>query len=1117
MQASSPAFFSLQSRSFWIVFLVIALVAAITALKLMFVAAPGLNVDINFSREQAVSAAQDFQQRKFPDLKTERSAATFISDRGLQNYVELEAGGVTAFRALIPQLDAVTHYWKVRTFAPGQEEELITAFSPRGEAVSFAYLIPDKTPGAALDEMAARALAEAGAREFMGERFAAYKTFETKQKRQASGRVDYTFTYEHTALSVGDARFRIALKVAGDQLVAVDTFKHIPQAFDQRFDEMRALNTQISQIASYFMAVLFGLGGLVGGGVWLFRRHQLRWIKAFWPALVVGAGLGAALLANMPMAWMNYQTTSSAQTFILQQLAQAGGVFVIFTLLFATIYAVAEGLARNAFAEHPRLWDMFRPATASPEIVGRVLGAFAWTGFFLLYAMVFYWFSSKILGWWTPADINSDPNILASWRPALAPIFTALQAGTWEECLFRAIPLSLAVLIGNHYGIRNKLVIFTLIAQALIFAGAHANYPNLPGYSRLIELFIPAMVFGLVYLRFGLMVCMITHFEYDLVLMSLPIFIASDTSLWIDRALVILAGVAPLLAIGWARVKRGQFAPLAREWRNGVPETIVIEGVHTESVVESQSVSSAITIKPLWLGFIAVVSIGLIIAVAQKTPLIDWSPYAYQLDRGQAKQAAEKILQVKKITLDGEWHTTVTTHAAWSQSLEYVWRESGQEKPRELIGKYLDTPFWVVSWRKFDGPVEERAEEWQAWLYPDGRLHELVHKLPEARAGARLSREQAITKAQEWIRTLNWADPALLEEKSVEEIQRPARSDWVLTYLDKPAYAQNNASAAIIIKLAGDEVVSYVRTIDIPEAWTRAESEEYSRQQPYRIIAQVALLALIGCAALCFFRKQAARRFSIQAAWPWVVVGVVAQLLVTVLWIDQALGALQTTMGWWMQIAMMVVGVGIVASTQGLVLFFAAQAIHSQRPRSQASLGQDFVLGASLALALTGYRCLLELNLPSSWAPGPYSADWATFFPWLTSILNGFKGVFPFVILIILALGLTRFSSKPWRFVLISLLALTWLLCSSLASREFLHLLGQQLIPFLCVGLAMLFIRAQQMGVVLSFFGILLALRQLDVMRAIYPGAEWHGLLSAVICSLLTYALVRHWYRRGVE
>lgn len=1112
--SSSRLFFSWQSPLWWAIFLAAAFIAAIAALKLMFVAAPGLNVDIRFSRDQAVAAAQQFQQQQFPELKTGRSAVVFVSDRGLQNYVELEAGGVGRVQELIPQLDAVTHYWKVRSFAPGQEEELIMAFSPRGEPISFAYLIPDKTPGAALDEAAARDLAEQGARAFMGERFGAYKTFETKQKRQASGRVDYSFTYEHTSLMAGEARFRLELKVAGDKLVAVDTFKHIPEAFDQRFNEMRSLNTQISQISSYIMAILFGLGGLVGGGIWLFRRHQLHWVKAFWPALVVGAGLGAAVLSNMPMAWMGYQTTSSAQTFIFQQLAQAGGVILIASIAFATIYAVAEGLTRMAFADHPRLWDMFRPRALSPEILGRVLGGFAWTGFFLLYAMVFYWFSTQVLGWWQPTGMDSDPNILASWRPALAPIFNALQAGTWEECLFRAIPLALAVLVGNHYGIRNKLVIATLILQALVFAGVHANYPNLPGYSRLIELFIPAIAFGLVYLRFGLAICMITHFEYDLVLMSLPIFIAEDSSLWIDRALVIAAGIAPLVALAWARLRSGQWAPLGSEWRNGVPLDIVPDAP-VVAVEESHATSPAFAIKPIWLAAIAMVSVIAIGIAALKPSQLDWP--AYQIDRAGAQVRAEEELGKQGIVLKGEWHRSITTHGGWSQPLEFVWRESGREQVQALIGKYLDTPFWVVSWRKFDGPVENRSEQWQAWLYPDGRLHELVHTLPEGTEGAKLTREQAVSKAMEWIISKGWGDLSTLEEKSVEETLRPARSDWKVTYIDKAAYNHNNGQAVIIIKLAGDEVTSYVRTIDVPEAWTRAESEDDSRRQPFKIVSMVAFLSLFGCAAITFFRKHSGRKFSLPAALPWMVIAFVANITVSLLWIDPALGGLQTTMGWWMQIGMLLAGLAIGSSVLGVMAFLAAQAIHAERPRADASVKRDFLVGSIFALTLMGLHSLKELVLPSASVPGIYSADFATLAPWLTTILNGLKGVFPILMQLILALGLVRFTTRRWRWAVVILLALIWWVGSALAAREFAVTLGEQLITLLQLLLVIEFIRRQQMGIALALFGVSIALRQLDVMEAIYPYAWLHGLVSAVCCLALAYLLLKHWYRQGIQ
>lgn len=211
----------------WILLLAAALAAAIFSVQTLPQLFGGLTVEISLSREQAVAEADRLHQQLFPELETHRSAAEFVSDRHLQNYVELEAGGLEAYQALIQQAPD-THYWKVRRFSEAQHDELIMALSPSGIPISFNRIIPDQAPGATLEEAEARALAEAGARRFLGERFDAYAALETNSRSQTSGRVDHTFTYEHQSLQVGAARFRMSLRVAGDQLVTVDTYKHIP-------------------------------------------------------------------------------------------------------------------------------------------------------------------------------------------------------------------------------------------------------------------------------------------------------------------------------------------------------------------------------------------------------------------------------------------------------------------------------------------------------------------------------------------------------------------------------------------------------------------------------------------------------------------------------------------------------------------------------------------------------------------------------------------------------------------------------------------------------------------------------------------------------------------------
>lgn len=164
-----------------------------------------------------------------------------------------------------------------------------------------------------------------------------------------------------------------------------------------------------------------------------------------------------------------------------------------------------------------------------------------------------------------------------------------------------------------------------MIVQCLVFAAAHASYPNLPGYSRLVELLLPALVFGLVYLRFGLLIAMLAHFEYDLLLMSLPIFDADSASLWIDRVLVLLAGLAPLLLVVWHWRRRGALLPLAAQWRNGKTELLhELPEAETPIAVPVSHSANALTLSTQAMIALVVISLVAYAIPLLRSPRIDW-------------------------------------------------------------------------------------------------------------------------------------------------------------------------------------------------------------------------------------------------------------------------------------------------------------------------------------------------------------------------------------------------------------------------------------------------------------------------------------------------------------
>ncbi|KAJ1556351.1 hypothetical protein HK405_015687 [Cladochytrium tenue] len=82
-----------------------------------------------------------------------------------------------------------------------------------------------------------------------------------------------------------------------------------------------------------------------------------------------------------------------------------------------------------------------------------------------------------------------------------------------------------------------------LSVSAEVFSAAHASYPALPGFARVLELLPPSIVFGWLFLRFGLLPGILLHFYYDLILIALPVLSADPRVFWVSQ-LVICATIA---------------------------------------------------------------------------------------------------------------------------------------------------------------------------------------------------------------------------------------------------------------------------------------------------------------------------------------------------------------------------------------------------------------------------------------------------------------------------------------------------------------------------------------------------------------------------------------------
>lgn len=846
-----------RKPAFWVAYAVLALSALAVAWQLFPAAIPLVNLDIRLGRDDAITQARRLAAKLDLAPANARAAARFARDQATQNYVELEGGGKEVFGKLVAGELYAPYWWEVRLFAPGEVTEATVRFRPDGAPYGFAKRLPElfvpaEPAGLALTPETARQLAEEKARTDWGIDFALFKPLEQTQQKRTTGRVDHAFVYERIAGNLADSRFRLRLAVAGDELTELAHYVHVPESFDRRFQELRSANSTIAGVASLTAGALYGLGGCIIGVLWLLRRHWLAWRPALVAGYVVGSLLGLMTLAAAPTAWFGFDTAQSVTTFWIRQAGAALAIVFAGGLAYALVFMAAESLSRRAFGEHPQLWRVWsREAAPTRQVLGRTLGGYLFVPIELALVAAFYYATNRWFGWWQPSEALTDPNILGSAVPALAPIAISLQAGFMEECLFRAVPLSLAALIGAHYGRRGMAIAIAVVVQALVFGGAHANYPGFPSYSRLVELFVPSVLWALIFLRFGLVPTILLHALFDLVLFAIPVFLVDAPGSGAQRALVIAAGLVPLAIIGVRRLRAGAWGELAAGLANGAWQPAA-SATHERP---AQRVVTADT--PRWTATfqraLPVLGIGGLIGWALATPFRSDVP-PLPIARAAAEAAADAALRERAVELGPEWRRASVVRLAsdepgpW-QGHKFVWREAGREAYAKLVGTTLAPPLWDVRYARFEGEVADRAEEWRITINGDGTVRQVRHALPEGRSGAKLARDAAQTLAERALRERFGLDAVALKLIGAEEKQRPDRIDWAFTFANPRVEVGKDGEARILITLAGDEIVGYGRFVHVPEAWQRVERERDGRVTILRM-ALAALLGVAGLAAL---------------------------------------------------------------------------------------------------------------------------------------------------------------------------------------------------------------------------------------------------------------------------
>jgi hypothetical protein len=764
----------------------------------------------------------------------------------------------------------------------------------------------------------------------------------------------------------------------------------VPEAFSRRYEEMRSSNNTIAAFASLTALILYIIGGCFVGLFFLLREHWVLWKQPLqWGFFISLLNLLGGL-CELPLSWWGYDTALSAREFLVEKLLTELGACLFWTLLLTLTFMSAESLTRRAFPHMIQQWRLWSPQAASSiSVLGRTLGGYLIVGFDFAFVVAIYFLTTRHFNWWTPSDVLFQPNVLAAYFPWLSPIAQSLRAGFWEECLFRAVPLAGAALLGNRFGGRKWFIGAALILQAVVFGAGHANYPSQPAYARLVELIIPSFVFAGIYLRFGLLPSIISHFVFDVVWFSIPLFVSRASGIWIDQSLVILFTLTPLWVVLRARVKRRHWESLSDQFYNSSWQPTVprIE----ETLPEIAEPVPRPTLPRGWLIGAGILGLALWCVASnfrQEAPSL-------RIGRKDAARLARDALAKQGVNLSAEWEVMASVEDRVDQDDRFVWQVGGRDIYHQLVGSYLSPPCWNIRFARFQGDIVQRAEEYNVTIVGGGEVGRVRHQLPESAPGLSLQEADARQLVQKAIESLFQLRSDRLQEISAVASKLPNRADWTFTFSD-PNYPLKRGQGRIAISIAGTRIVDGYRYVFVPEDWQRKERAQRNIVDLIRI-ACWSLLGLFWLAAALVAGVQWSKRnFSVPVFLQSGLLLLLGHLLGLANRWPEIQSGFSTAEPLSHQ-ALVRFGVGIVgALLQSLLFALILGVLAKLKPRETNLASWDaWLRGSSAGLIVAGVTAVFsKLAAPSL---SPEIADYSPAGTWLPALTGLFNGMSTFL------------------------------------------------------------------------------------------------------------------------
>jgi len=973
-----------------------------------FEAFPEASVNFKVTRGEALKRAKSFVESLGQNVDGYRSAIVFGVDDNAKTYLERQVGLKEANRMMASEVNV--WHWNARFFKAQQEEEFQVGVSPEGNITGYEHKVPEVQAGGQPSRDSAQKIAQ----DFLTAKLAKSASDwdflpEEANSKKKPNRLDWSFTWERHGFKAREAPERLQISLQGNEAGGAREALKVPEQWQRDYAHLRSTNIFYNKVAVVPYLALFI--GALGIGIWQTIKGRTSWKLALQLGAVVAVFLTAMQLNHWPIDLIEYDTNSAFGSFAIQQVLVALLFGVGSALTVTLVLPGGEPLYRAAKPQFLRLQQVFtRRGLRTKEFFSSCIVGLALAAAQMGFLVAFYLIANKF-GAWSPQELNYEDSVSTA-IPWIGGIAIGLLAATSEEFLFRlfAIPFLQKWTKSN---------VIAIVLPAFMWGFLHTAYPNEPPYIRGLEVGLIGIAVGIVMLRWGIVATLVWHYTVDASLVGLLLIRSSSLYFRVSGIVIGLAVLIPFGVAVYSRARRGTFEEDA-DLLNGAAE-------QEKSVEESKNkpapaIAPTEAAAPVAIGergyrslsagrisflCLCILLGGLAAWKLKPARLGDYLKLA--VDAREATTRAKEVLNQRGVDAKSYRTATMFLDVTDSTASEYLREKIGVPALNDIYAARVPGALWHVRFFQDGEP-----EEYSVILRPDGVLHSVHHDLKDAAPGASLSKDDALVKAQEFLRADKKIDLSRWTLVEATSEKKPQRLDHKLIWqenqpLDEPQAvaatgAVDHAFVRMQVLVEGDEATSYRTFIKIPDEWRR-QHEEQSLARTLLGLLQLLAMAGFGCTVLVFFLLQVKsdlmkavpfRRFAL-----WGLYGVAAYILIFGFGnrVAVALSQYQTATPLKFVLGELGIGflVGIFFILGALVLLFAMGWFFLRRAMGDLEFpGWRGMTGNyyrdALLIGVGGTSALIALKRASDWL----SAHWATAHQSLgTSFGNDFDSVLP--------------------------------------------------------------------------------------------------------------------------